>query len=39
MAQVKNGEGDQAAAVKDLETAVELDPKNAQAKNQLQQIK
>jgi len=39
MAQAKNAKGDKAAAIKDLERAVELDPKNAQAKNQLQQLK
>jgi tetratricopeptide (TPR) repeat protein len=39
MAQVKNAKGDKAGAVKDLETAVQLDPQNNQAKNQLQQLK
>jgi hypothetical protein len=32
-------EGRQGAAIRDLETAVQLDPQNAQAKNQLQQLK
>jgi len=39
MAQVKNAKGDKAGAIKDLETAVQLDPQNNQAKNQLQQLK
>jgi tetratricopeptide (TPR) repeat protein len=39
MAQVKNTKGDKAGAIKDLETAVQLDPQNNQAKNQLQQLK
>ena len=39
MAQAKNVKGDKGAAIKDLETAVQLDPQNAQAKNQLQQLK
>jgi Flp pilus assembly protein TadD len=39
MAQAKNAKGDKGAAIKDLETAVQLDPQNAQAKNQLQQLK
>jgi tetratricopeptide (TPR) repeat protein len=39
MAQVHNGKGDKAAAIKDLEKAVELDPNNARAKAQLQQLK
>ena len=39
MAQAKNVRGDKQAAVKDLEKAVELDPQNAQAKTQLQQLK
>ena len=39
MAQVKNAKGDKGAAIKDLETAVQLDPQNVQAKNQLQQLK
>jgi hypothetical protein len=39
MAQVKNAKGDKAAAIKDLEKAVELDPNNAQAKAQLETLK
>ena len=39
MAQAKNAKGDKGAAIKDLETAVQLDPQNVQAKNQLQQLK
>jgi tetratricopeptide (TPR) repeat protein len=39
MAQVKNGKGDKDGAIKDFEKAVELDPNNAQAKAQLQQLK
>ncbi len=39
MAQVKNAKGDKPGAIKDLETAVQLDPQNNQAKNQLQQLK
>ena len=39
MAQTKNAKGDKPGAIKDLEKAVELDPQNAQAKTQLQQIK
>ena len=39
MAQAKTAKGDKAAAIKDLEKAVELDPKNTQARNQLQQLK
>jgi tetratricopeptide (TPR) repeat protein len=39
MAQAKNAKGDKAGAIKDLKTAVQLDPKNNQAKNQLQQLK
>jgi len=39
MAQVKNAKGDKPGAIKDLETAVQLDPQNNQAKNQLQQMK
>jgi predicted Zn-dependent protease len=39
MAQVKNAKGDKTGAVKDLETAVQLDPQNNQAKNQLQQLR
>ena len=39
LAQIKNTKGDKAGAIKDLEKAVELDPNNAQAKAQLQQLK
>src|SRR5881296_2101683 len=39
MAQVKNAKGDKQGAIKDLEKALELDPKNAQTRNQLQQLK
>jgi tetratricopeptide (TPR) repeat protein len=39
MAQARNAKGDKPAALKDLEKAVELDPKNAQARNQLQQLR
>jgi hypothetical protein len=39
MGQAKNAKGDKQGALKDLEKAVELDPANAQAKNQLQQLK
>ena len=39
IAQAKNAKGDKAGAIKDLETAVQLDPQNAQAKNQLQQLR
>jgi hypothetical protein len=39
MAQARNAKGDKPGAIKDLEKAVELDPQNAQAKNQLQQMK
>lgn len=39
MAQAKNARGDKQAAIKDLETAVQLDPQNNQAKNQLAQLK
>ncbi len=39
MAQVKNAKGDKPGAIKDLETAVQLDPQNNQAKNQLQQMR
>ena len=39
MAQFKNAKGDKAGAIADLEKAVELDPNNAQAKQQLQQLK
>src|SRR5438552_2611001 len=37
MAQARNAKADKQAAIKDLEKAVELDPQNAQARNQLQQ--
>ena len=39
MALAKNAKGDRGAAIKDLETAIQLDPQNAQVKNQLQQLK
>jgi hypothetical protein len=39
MANIKNGKGDKAGAIADLEKAVELDPNNAPAKAQLQQLK
>lgn len=39
MAQARNAKGDKQGAIKDLEKAVELDPQNAQAKNQLQQLR
>ena len=39
MAQAKNAKGDKPGAVRDLEKAVELDPKNAQAGNQLREMK
>jgi len=39
MAQAKNAKGDKQAAIRDLEKAVELDPQNAQAKTQLQQLR
>lgn len=39
MAQAKNAKGDRQGAIKDLEKAVELDPKNAQARTQLQQLR
>jgi hypothetical protein len=39
MAQIRNAKGDKAAAIVDLEKAVELDPNNAQARAQLQQLK
>jgi tetratricopeptide (TPR) repeat protein len=39
MAQAHQKKDDKAAAVKDLEKAVEIDPNNAQAKQQLQQLK
>jgi len=39
MAQTKNAKGDKQGAIKDLEKAVDLDPGNAQARNQLQQLR
>ena len=39
MAQAHQKKNDKDAAIKDLEKAVELDPNNAQAKAQLQQLK
>jgi hypothetical protein len=39
MAQAKNAKGDKQAAIKDLEKAMELDPQNAAAKTQLQQLR
>jgi lipopolysaccharide biosynthesis regulator YciM len=39
MSLIHNGKGDKASAIKDLEKAIELDPNNAQAKAQLQQLK
>jgi len=39
MAQVHNAKGDKPAAIKDLEKAVELDPNNAQARTQLENLK
>jgi Tfp pilus assembly protein PilF len=39
MAQAHQRKNDKDAAIKDLEKAVELDPNNAQAKAQLQQLK
>jgi Photosynthetic reaction centre cytochrome C subunit/Tetratricopeptide repeat len=39
MAQIKNGNGDKAGAIADLEKALEIDPNNAQARGQLQQLK
>ncbi len=39
MAQARNAKGDKQGAIKDLEKALELDPKSAQASNQLQQLK
>jgi hypothetical protein len=38
MAQARNAKGDKQGAIKDLEKVVELDPENAQARNQLQQL-
>lgn len=39
MGQARNAKGDRQGAIRDLEKAVELDPKSAQARNQLQQLK
>jgi hypothetical protein len=39
IAQVKNAKGDKAGAIAALEKAVELDPNNAQAKTQLENLK
>ena len=39
MAQARNAKGDRQCAISNLEKAVELDPKSAQMKNQLQQLK
>jgi tetratricopeptide (TPR) repeat protein len=39
MAQARDVKGDKPGAIKDLEKAVELDPENAQARNQLQQLR
>jgi hypothetical protein len=39
MALIKNGNGDKPGAIQALEKAVEIDPNNAQAKAQLQQLK
>lgn len=39
MAEARNAKGDKQGAIRDLEKAVELDPKSAQARNQLQQLK
>jgi len=39
MAQSKDGHGDKACAIADLEKAVEFDPNNAPARAQLQQLK
>ena len=39
MAQARNAKGDKQGAIRDLEKAVELDPKSVQARNQLQQLK
>jgi hypothetical protein len=36
---IHNAKGDKALAIRDLEKAIELDPNNAQAKAQLQQLK
>ena len=39
MAQARDAKGDKPGAIKDLEKAVELDPENAQVRNQLQQLR
>jgi len=39
MSQIHDAKGDKTAAIKDLEKAVELDPNNAQAKMQLENLK
>ena len=39
MAQAKRAKGDAAGAMTDLEKALELDPNNAQARNELQQLR
>ncbi|MBI4888358.1 MAG: c-type cytochrome [Acidobacteria bacterium] len=39
IAQVKNAKGDKQGAIQDLSRALELNPNNAQARNQLQQLK
>ena len=39
MAQVHTRANDSAAAIKDVEKAVEIDPNNAQAKQMLQRLK
>ena len=39
MSQIHNAKGDKAAAIRDLEKAVELDPNNGQAKTQLENLK
>jgi len=39
MTQMKSAKGDKAGAIQALEKAIELDPNNAQLKNQLQQLK
>jgi Flp pilus assembly protein TadD len=39
MAQARTAKGDKPGAVKDLQKAVALDPKNSQANNLLQQLK
>jgi len=39
MADLKNANGDKSGAIQDLQKAMELDPNNAQAKNQLDRLK